>query len=118
MSERKILENGFDEGDKDTSNHSTNKVDTGKPPSLTWRRKLNGEGRVPSMFTLTFQEKLQMAPIGIRLWQLIRESSAKGRRGIIIDPFAKRHVTSSHGIPLGGVGAGNYFLEYVKRNPF
>lgn len=22
----------------------------------------------------------------------------------MIDPFAKRHVTSSHGVPLGGVG--------------
>ncbi|TYJ03729.1 hypothetical protein E1A91_A12G047700v1 [Gossypium mustelinum] len=111
MSERKILDNGFD-GDKDTSNHSINKVDTGKPPSLTWRRKLNGEGRVPSMFTLTFQEKLQMAPIGIRLWQLIRENSAKGRRGVIIDPFAKRYITSSHGIPLGGVGAGSIGRSY------
>jgi non-lysosomal glucosylceramidase len=26
------------------------------------------------------------------------------QKGIFIDPFAKRNVTSSHGIPVGGVG--------------
>ncbi|XP_050917822.1 uncharacterized protein LOC127135048 [Lathyrus oleraceus] len=31
---------------------------------------------------------------------------AKGKIGVI-DPFAKRHITSSHGVPLGGVGAGS-----------
>ncbi|EOX96994.1 hypothetical protein QUC31_015882 [Theobroma cacao] len=111
MSERKILDNGFDEGDKDASNHSINKVDPRKPAPLTWNRKLNGEGYVPSMFTLTFQEKLHMAPIGIRLLQHIREQSTKGRR-VFINPFAKRYITSCHGVPLGGVGAGSIGRSY------
>lgn len=25
-------------------------------------------------------------------------------QGVIMDPFAKRHVTSFHGVPLGGIG--------------
>ncbi|XVF00537.1 hypothetical protein REPUB_Repub04eG0009400 [Reevesia pubescens] len=111
MSERKILDNGFDEGDKDASDHSINKDDPGKPASLTWKRKLNGEGCVPSMFTLSFQEKLHMAPIGIRLWQHIREQSSQGRQ-VIMNPFAKRYVTSCHGVPLGGVGAGSIERSY------
>ncbi|XP_022762707.1 non-lysosomal glucosylceramidase-like isoform X4 [Durio zibethinus] len=111
MSETKIFGNGFDEGDKDTSNHSINKVDPGKPASLTWKRKLNDEGCVPSMFTLTFQEKLHMAPIGIRLWQHVREQSSKGRQ-VFINPFAKHFISSCHGVPLGGVGAGSIGRSY------
>ncbi|XVE48524.1 hypothetical protein DITRI_Ditri01bG0008700 [Diplodiscus trichospermus] len=111
MSEGKILDNGFEEGDKDISDHSMNKIDPGKPASLTWKRKLNGEGCIPSTFTLTFQEKLQMAPIGIRLWQHIREQSTKGRR-VFINPFAKRYVTSCQGVPLGGIGAGSIGRSY------
>ncbi|KAG8503278.1 hypothetical protein CXB51_001244 [Gossypium anomalum] len=92
MSERTLMGNGLDEGDTDASHHSVKKVDPGKPASLTWKRKLNGEGCVPSMFTLTFQEKLQM-------------------RGFI-DPFVNRYITSSHGVPLGGVGAGSIGRSY------
>ncbi|KAE8698843.1 Cytochrome c [Hibiscus syriacus] len=95
--------NGLDEVNKDTSDHLIKTVEPGKPASLTWKRKLDGEGCIPSMFTLTLQENLQMAPIGIRLYQQIREQSAEGRR-VFIDPFAKRCITSSHGVPLGGVG--------------
>ncbi|TYI43384.1 hypothetical protein ES332_A01G166000v1 [Gossypium tomentosum] len=61
--------------------------------------------------TLNFQEKLQMAPIGIRLFQHIREQSSNGRRGFI-DPFVNRYITSSHGVPLGGVGAGSIGRSY------
>ncbi|OMO92277.1 Glucosylceramidase [Corchorus olitorius] len=111
MSETNVSSNGFDEGDKDTSNLPTNKVDPGKPASLTWKRKLNGEACVPSMFTLTFQEMLHMAPIGIRILQHLREQSSKGRK-VFINPFAKRYVTSCHGVPLGGVGAGSIGRSY------
>ncbi|KAL4302233.1 hypothetical protein GQ457_10G022510 [Hibiscus cannabinus] len=103
MSEGMLMGNGLDEGNKDISDHLIKTVEPGKPASLTWKRKLDGEGCIPSMFTLTLQEKLQMAPIGIRLLQQIKEQSTKGRR-VFIDPFAKRHITSSHGVPLGGVG--------------
>ncbi|KAL4313541.1 hypothetical protein GQ457_01G000160 [Hibiscus cannabinus] len=109
MSEGNVL----DEGSKNTSDHLIKmlKVEPGKHASLTWKRKLDGEGCNPSMFTLTLQEKLQMAPIGIRLLQQIREQSTKGRR-VFIDPFAKRDITSSHGVPLGGVGAGSIGRSY------
>lgn len=80
-------------------------VDPGKPPQLTWQRKLNNHANsnVPSEFTLSFKEMIHLAPIGYRLWRHVREEASKGRIGMI-DPFAKRHVTSSHGVPLGGVG--------------
>lgn len=74
------------------------------PPQLTWHRKLNNEGNIaPSEFTLSLKEMVHLAPIGYRLWRHVREEAAKGRGGMI-DPFAKRHVTSCHGVPLGGVG--------------
>ncbi|KAK8522400.1 hypothetical protein V6N12_056109 [Hibiscus sabdariffa] len=92
MSEGMLMGNGLDEGNKDISDHLIKTVEPGKPASLTWKRKLDGEGCIPSMFTLTLQEKLQMR--------------------VFIDPFAKRHVTSSHGVPLGGVGAGSIGRSY------
>ncbi|KAK8668271.1 hypothetical protein V6N13_105731 [Hibiscus sabdariffa] len=92
MSEGMLMGNGLDEGNKDISDPLIKTVEPGKPASLTWKRKLDGEGCIPSMFTLTLQEKLQMR--------------------VFIDPFAKRHVTSSHGVPLGGVGAGSIGRSY------
>ncbi|KAL2339333.1 hypothetical protein Fmac_013779 [Flemingia macrophylla] len=44
--------------------------------------------------------------MGYRLWRHVREEVAKGNVGMY-DPFAKRHVTSCHGVPLGGIGSGS-----------
>ncbi|KAK6915886.1 Glycosyl-hydrolase family 116, catalytic region [Dillenia turbinata] len=87
------------------------KVDPGKPASLTWQRKLDGEGNLPKQFNLTFLEKILMAPLGFRLYRYAREEAAKGR-DIFINPFVPRPVTNSHGIPLGGVGAGSIGRSY------
>ncbi|KAL5789347.1 hypothetical protein ACOSQ2_004235 [Xanthoceras sorbifolium] len=106
----KVLENGFDEGDKETSNSSFDKVDPGKPAPLTWKRKVNTEEINLSLFSLTWKEIIQMAPIGIRIWRLIQEETAKGQ--IFMNPFVKRWLTSSHGIPLGGIGAGSIGRSY------
>ncbi|WJX87960.1 glucosylceramidase [Trifolium repens] len=105
-----MVENGatYVEGDNKSS---AKKVDPGKPPELTWQRKLNNEANAPSEFTLSIKEMIHLAPIGYRLWRQIREEAAKGRGGMI-DPFAKRHVTSCHGVPLGGVGAGSIGRSY------
>lgn len=91
-------------------------VDPGKPPQLTWQRKLNNHANanVPSEFTLSFKEMIHLAPIGYRLWRHVREEAAKGRIGMI-DPFAKRHVTSSHGVPLGGVGSGSIGRSFTGQ---
>ncbi|KAJ4838985.1 hypothetical protein Tsubulata_017390 [Turnera subulata] len=113
MSDGKIHQNGFSEVEIELPNSTTlRKVDPGKPASLTWQRKLNTEGNAPSLFTLNLQEKIHMAPVGIRLWRFIQEENAKGKKGYFIDPFAKRTVTSSHAVPLGGIGAGSIGRSY------
>ncbi|XP_027330860.1 non-lysosomal glucosylceramidase isoform X2 [Abrus precatorius] len=101
-----MVENGFVEDDSITRKSSSKKVDPGKPPGLTWQRKLNNEGIALVEFTLSLKEIIHLAPIGYRLWRHVREEAAKGRGGLI-DPFAKRYVTSCHGVPLGGIGAGS-----------
>lgn len=109
-----MLINGFvDEGVREPSNSFTDKtkVDPGKPASLTWQRKINSEGNVPLGFTLKLQEIIHMAPIGFRLWQHLHEEAAKGK-GVFINPFLKRTVTSCHGVPLGGIGAGSIGRSY------
>ncbi|KAL9390761.1 hypothetical protein Peur_014681 [Populus x canadensis] len=113
MTERKISRNGSDEEQGEPSNSPADKikVDHGKPAPLTWQRRLDTSETVLSQFTLTWQEILRMAPIGIRLWRYVREN-AKKKKGIFIDPFAKRNVTSSHGIPVGGVGSGSIGRSY------
>ncbi|KAJ6704551.1 BILE ACID BETA-GLUCOSIDASE-RELATED [Salix viminalis] len=104
MFERKISGNGFDEEQREPTNYPVDKVDAGKPPPLTWQRKLDGDEIVLSQFTLSLQEKLLMAPIGIRLWHHIREENAKKRGGFYLDPFAKRNAISCLGVPVGGIG--------------
>ncbi|XP_020230629.1 non-lysosomal glucosylceramidase isoform X1 [Cajanus cajan] len=106
-----MAENGFVHDDDKTGNSSTNKVDPGKPAGLTWQRKLNNEGKAPSEFTLSLKEMIHLAPIGYRLWRHVREEVAKGKGGMI-DPFAKHHVTSCHGVPLGGIGSGSIGRSY------
>ncbi|XP_041011954.1 non-lysosomal glucosylceramidase isoform X1 [Juglans microcarpa x Juglans regia] len=106
-----MLEKVFIEEERDSSKCSTKKVDPGKPASLTWQRILNSEGRALSQFTLSLKEMVQMAPIGFRLWRHVRDEEAKGN-GVFINPFAKRLVTSCHGIPLGGIGAGSIGRSY------
>ncbi|KAJ7967972.1 Non-lysosomal glucosylceramidase [Quillaja saponaria] len=111
MYERKMLENGFVEEDSETAKSPTIKVDPGKPAMLTWQRKLNSEGSALSQFTLSLKEMVHMAPIGYRLWRHNREEVCRGR-GAFIDPFAKHHITASHGVPLGGIGAGSIGRSY------
>lgn len=112
MFERKISGNGFHEEQGEPSNYPVDEVDAGKPAPLTWQRKLDGDETVLSQFTLTLQEKLLMAPIGIRIWRHIREENARKRGGFFIDPFAKRNVTSCLGIPVGGIGSGSIGRSY------
>ncbi|XP_058188571.1 uncharacterized protein LOC131306382 [Rhododendron vialii] len=115
--------NGVDEGGELRNTCSSNKikVDPSKPASLTWQRKVNSEGNVPSEFSLGAKEIIQMAPIGFRLWRHVREEATKGREAFI-SPFEKRNVTSCHGVPLGGMGAGsierNYRGEFQRLQLF
>ncbi|KAI4375849.1 hypothetical protein MLD38_013669 [Melastoma candidum] len=107
------MENGLRLGDGDSrpSRENEVEVDPAKPASLSWQRKLNSEGNVPTEFTLSFQEKLHMAPIGFRLVRHIRQQSAKDKEAIM-DPFMKRIVTSDHAVPLGGIGCGSIGRGY------
>ncbi|XP_030955434.1 non-lysosomal glucosylceramidase-like isoform X2 [Quercus lobata] len=111
MFEGKVLGNDLVEEERELSKSSTNKVDPGKPALLTWQRKLNSEGSALSEFTLSLKERVQMAPILFRLWRHVREEAAKGN-GVAINLFAKRLVTSCHGIPLGGIGSGSIGRSY------
>ncbi|KAF7802268.1 non-lysosomal glucosylceramidase isoform X1 [Senna tora] len=127
----KMVENGFVEEYEETHESSNIKVEPGKPAALTWQRKLNAEGNAPLQFALSLKDTLHLsvmlklsrksrkeagfpylaAPIGYRLWRNNKEQTAKGMVGLI-DPFAKHHVTSCHGVPLGGVGAGSIGRSY------
>ncbi|XP_015937543.1 uncharacterized protein LOC107463282 [Arachis duranensis] len=107
-----IVENGsVKEDEHGTVKSSKVKVDPGKPAGLTWQRKLNTAGNTPLEFNVSFKEIIRLAPIGFRLWRHVREEAARGREGMM-DPFAKRHVTSCHGVPLGGIGSGSIGRSY------
>uniref|UniRef100_A0A803LJX5 Non-lysosomal glucosylceramidase n=1 Tax=Chenopodium quinoa TaxID=63459 RepID=A0A803LJX5_CHEQI len=86
-------------------------VNPGEPVKPSWQRKLDHDEKVPSEFGLSVRECVQLAPIGYRLWRHVREEAGRGR-GAIIDPFFKRTVTSDHGVPLGGIGAGSIGRSY------
>ncbi|XP_059653644.1 uncharacterized protein LOC132300536 isoform X1 [Cornus florida] len=108
-----MLVNGVHDGEKESSDSCNNevKVDPGKPASMTWQRKVDSEGVALSSFTLKLKEIIHMAPIGYRLWRLVQEEAAKGK-GVFMNPFTKRFVTSCQGVPLGGIGAGSIGRSY------
>ncbi|KAE8706408.1 hydrolase family protein [Hibiscus syriacus] len=99
------------EHDDFTSNSALPEVNPGKPASLTWQRQLNSIGKPPAGFGLSFKEIMFLAPIGFRLWRYTREEEAIGRRSIF-DIFRKHIITSDHGVPLGGIGAGSIGRGY------
>ncbi|XP_074294419.1 uncharacterized protein LOC141622273 [Silene latifolia] len=86
-------------------------VDPGIPVKPSWQRKLDNEENALSQFSLSIRECVHLAPIGYRLWRHVREEAGKGR-GAIINPFFKRTVTSDHGVPIGGIGAGSIGRSY------
>ncbi|KAG2714075.1 hypothetical protein I3760_03G009300 [Carya illinoinensis] len=107
------MENGFKHEDETElpSSFSHYKVDPGKPAPLTWQRKLNFQGNMPSEFTMPFLEKVKMAPFGFRLMRYAKEEVAKGRLPVF-DFFNRRTTTCHHGVPLGGIGAGSIGRSY------
>ncbi|KAF5177277.1 Non-lysosomal glucosylceramidase [Thalictrum thalictroides] len=105
-----MVENGFCEDNKDPSSDKV-EVDPGKPSPLTWQRKLNSEGNAPRGFTVGVQEVMHLAPLGLRMLRYIRQETTKGRDPIM-NPFYEPAATSSHGVPLGGIGAGSIGRSY------
>ncbi|KAK4799969.1 hypothetical protein SAY86_025334 [Trapa natans] len=79
MCQGKRSENGVDQGERVCDNCHDDKVDPGKPAALTWQRKIDSESNVPVEFNMSFQEKLHLAPTGIRLWRYIRAEAGKGK---------------------------------------
>ncbi|ONK57752.1 uncharacterized protein A4U43_C09F3730 [Asparagus officinalis] len=112
-----MSENGFDNGEIDTLNHSlaekddTVNVDPGQPAFLTWKRNLSDQGHELAEFTLNFREMLELAPLGLRLGRHLIQEMAQGR-DIVIDPIKKNCTTSCQGVPLGGIGAGSIGRSY------
>ncbi|PON68329.1 hypothetical protein PanWU01x14_096490 [Parasponia andersonii] len=52
------MENGYRE--EAVNEFPSHKVDSGKPATLTWQRKLDSYGNVPSEFSVTFEETVHM----------------------------------------------------------
>ncbi|CAN0911546.1 Non-lysosomal glucosylceramidase [Linum grandiflorum] len=94
-------------GVRDANNVAPNKVDAGKPAPLTWQRKLNSKLKPLKHFHLTLKETVQLTPMAIRFTSHFREEAVRGRGCFFLNPFAKRFMTSSHGVPLGGIGSGS-----------
>ncbi|KAK4341185.1 hypothetical protein RND71_039686 [Anisodus tanguticus] len=102
-----MLENRVEEEERRPFSDSLlQKVGPGKPPLLTWHRKLNCPGSIPTHFAPSIREILHMLPLGLRLWRHINEEAAKGTPSIM-DPYNKRLLSCYHGVPLGGIGAGS-----------
>ncbi|GFY88591.1 beta-glucosidase, GBA2 type family protein [Actinidia rufa] len=76
-----MVVNGCDDGDKESCNTCSDeiKVDPAKLASLTWQRKVNSVGNVPSEFRPNVMEIIHLAPIGYRLWRHVRAEAAKGK---------------------------------------
>ncbi|XP_047964570.1 non-lysosomal glucosylceramidase-like [Salvia hispanica] len=98
-----MMEN--DEG-KGIHSDSPEKGATGKPPELTWQRKLNHTSPLPKEYSVRIGEILNLLPLGVRLFRHIKEEADKGTPSVV-DPYHKRLLTCCHGVPLGGIGCGS-----------
>lgn len=77
-----------------------NKVDPGKPASLTWQRMLNDEGSAISQFTLSLKEIVQM--VCLQIWSL---------RHFFFGPF---QPYTSFILYIQGTRHVNCFVERLK----
>ncbi|KGN52666.1 non-lysosomal glucosylceramidase isoform X1 [Cucumis sativus] len=90
---------------------SSTEVDPSKPPSLTWKRKLDFTGKSPESFSFTLTDAWHMGMTGYRLWRNGKEEIAKGRIPIY-EFFSDVPITCYHGVSLGGIGAGSIGRSY------
>lgn len=90
--------------EKGISSDSPKKV--GKPPQLTWQRRLSFTAAPPKEYSIRVGEILHLFPLGWRLFRHIKEEADKGTPSVV-DPYHKRLLTSYHGVPLGGIGGGS-----------
>ncbi|KAA8545442.1 hypothetical protein F0562_020226 [Nyssa sinensis] len=79
----KMLVNDFDEEERESPDFCKNKV----MRKFIWPQLVIGYGVI------------------------VHEEAAKGRE-VFMNPFLKRQVTSCHGVPLGGIGAGSIGRSY------
>ncbi|ONK56486.1 uncharacterized protein A4U43_C10F9250 [Asparagus officinalis] len=114
-----MLENGVCNGEKRSllnpsamleDTHPVD-MDLGLPAILTWQRKLDDEERSFSEFSMTMKEMLYMGPFIFQLCLNYLRESARGRAATF-NPFKKLLAVSSHGVPLGGIGAGSIGRSY------
>ncbi|KAM7266746.1 hypothetical protein ACFE04_004643 [Oxalis oulophora] len=103
------MENGYLKDDEFVDH--LQEIDPWKPAALTWQRQLNSNQKLPLRFSFTLRDVMHLGPIGIRVWYHSRQDVAKGKP-VIFDVSKKHLITSDHGVPLGGIGAGSIGRSY------
>ncbi|TKW08144.1 hypothetical protein SEVIR_6G009600v4 [Setaria viridis] len=86
-------------------------MDCSKPPSRTWQRRFDDEGKKVAMFSMTMRDMISIVPLIVKALQLQVEDSAKGR-ATVYDPLRKWMDNCYRGVPLGGIGAGSIGRSY------
>lgn len=86
-------------------------MDCPQPPSRTWQRKFDDEGKKVAMFTLTMNDIMTLGPLIAKIMLLHIKDTAKGL-ATIYDPMRKWMDNCYRGVPLGGLGAGSIGRSY------
>ncbi|KAL6856924.1 hypothetical protein ACP4OV_018306 [Aristida adscensionis] len=86
-------------------------IDCSQPPSRTWQRRFDDEGKKVAMFTMNMKDMLTLVPLIVKVLGLQIEESAKGL-ATVYDPLRKWMDNCYRGVPLGGLGAGSIGRSY------
>ncbi|CAO2190101.1 unnamed protein product [Urochloa humidicola] len=85
--------------------------DCSQPPSRTWQRRLDDEGKKVAMFSMTVNDMIAIVPLIVKMLRLQVEETAKGQVSVY-DPLRKWMDNCYRGVPLGGLGAGSIGRSY------
>lgn len=114
MAHGESVDTNRDPSSEDHAQKTTTPVeehDPGLPQQLAWHRKLSDRTNILTEFTLSLMEKFKLAGLGWRIWRHIQEEISQERTPIF-NFFNREAKDSSHGVPLGGMGAGSIGRGY------
>ncbi|CAO2200234.1 unnamed protein product [Urochloa humidicola] len=85
--------------------------DCSQPPSRSWQRRFDDEGKKVAMFSMTVNDMIAIVPLIVKMLRLQVEETAKGQVSVY-DPLRKWMDNCYRGVPLGGLGAGSIGRSY------
>ena len=82
------------------------------PPTVAWKRNIRDPSKSITQFQVSYSQMVKLVGLGIRMKNFVTKSRKEGKEPFM-DPFYTTNVTTSRGVPCGGIGCGSISRSYT-----